>query len=184
MESQSEWRRRQIAEVTFTQLSNEGYHGTSAKKLAAAAGVSDTLIFKYFGTLDALFTEIIDNRLRHLFNFAVPAGASSLNDFILSYLETFETEVLEGRIPEVNVYVATAIERPDLAPLLPRPETSGVWLELAYRLKEKRIPKADFKLHFFRSYLDGRLFQTAAGSTAAARPSREELMLLLDFFAL
>lgn len=184
MESQSEWRRRQILSTTFEQLSREGYRGTSAKKLAAAAGISDTLIFKYFGTLDQLFAEIIETRLRPMFNFAVPAGAVSLNDFIIAYLEMFESEVLDKRSSDVRLWVATHIERPDLAEKLPKPEHSGVWLELSFRLKEKRISKAEFKLHFFRSYLDGRMFQTAGHLGDGKAPSREELLLLLDFFAL
>lgn len=182
MESQTERRHRQILACTFDQLSQNGYGGTTAKKLAASAEISDTLIFKYFKTLDNLYREVIETRLRTLFSVALPAGNVSLNDFLLAYLQSFEKEVVIQREKEVRLYVNTVIERPDLSPLLPAPDESGAWLELVFRLKEKRLSQVEFKLQFLRSYLDGRLLRSAAGRPVLS-PAREELLVLLDFFA-
>lgn len=184
MDTQAERRRKQILAETFTCLAGAGFGGTSAKKLAAAAGISDTLIFKYFGTLDALFKEVLDSRLRQLFSIALPASAVSFNDILLAYIDAFETEILEKRADEVRLYVCTHVERPDLAPLLPELINSGVWLELSFRLKEKRIAKPDFKLQLLRTYLMGRLFESASRKNQIEKPGRDELLTLLDFFAM
>lgn len=55
----SESRRRQILDVAKGCFSRNGFAGTTTKSLAAAAGISEGLLFKHFPTKAALYAEIL-----------------------------------------------------------------------------------------------------------------------------
>ncbi len=55
----SDSRRRQILDVAKGCFSRHGFTGTTTKSLAAAAGISEGLLFKHFPTKAALYAEIL-----------------------------------------------------------------------------------------------------------------------------
>ncbi|MBX9711157.1 MAG: TetR/AcrR family transcriptional regulator [Xanthobacteraceae bacterium] len=55
----SDSRRRQILEVATGCFARHGFAGTTTKSLAAAAGISEGLLFKHFPTKAALYAEIL-----------------------------------------------------------------------------------------------------------------------------
>lgn len=55
----SDSRRRQILDVAKGCFSRHGFAGTTTKSLAAAAGISEGLLFKHFPTKAALYAEIL-----------------------------------------------------------------------------------------------------------------------------
>lgn len=55
----SDSRRRQILDVAKGCFSRQGFAGTTTKSLAAAAGISEGLLFKHFPTKAALYAEIL-----------------------------------------------------------------------------------------------------------------------------
>jgi TetR/AcrR family transcriptional regulator len=58
-----EERRTQITEVAIDLFSRKGFSGTTTKEIAAAAGVTEAIIFRHFDTKQALYNAIIDYRL-------------------------------------------------------------------------------------------------------------------------
>ncbi len=56
-------RRSQILEIAIDLFSRKGFSGTTTKEIAAAAGVTEALIFRHFATKQDLYTAIIDYKL-------------------------------------------------------------------------------------------------------------------------
>lgn len=55
-----EQRESDIMEAATRLFAEEGYHGTSTRKIAAAAGVSEGTLFHYYGTKNVLLLAILD----------------------------------------------------------------------------------------------------------------------------
>jgi TetR/AcrR family transcriptional regulator len=60
----AEDRRQQLLEVAIDLFSRKGFNGTTTKEIAAAAGVTEAIIFRHFETKQHLYTAIIDNKLQ------------------------------------------------------------------------------------------------------------------------
>jgi TetR/AcrR family transcriptional regulator len=60
----AEERRKQLIEVAIDLFSRRGFSGTTTKEIAAAAGVTEAIIFRHFATKQQLYTAIIDYRLQ------------------------------------------------------------------------------------------------------------------------
>lgn len=56
-----EQRESDIMAAATRLFAEEGFHGTSTRKIAAAAGVSEGTLFHYFGTKNALLQAILDD---------------------------------------------------------------------------------------------------------------------------
>jgi len=57
-----EERRRQILRVAVSLFSKQGFGGTTTKKIADAAGVSEAMVFRHFATKEELYTAILDHK--------------------------------------------------------------------------------------------------------------------------
>lgn len=53
-------RRRQLLEVSIDLFANKGFAGTTTKEIAAAAGVTEAIIFRHFATKQELYTAILE----------------------------------------------------------------------------------------------------------------------------
>jgi TetR/AcrR family transcriptional regulator len=53
-------RRRQLIEVAIDLFSQKGFGGTTTREIAAAAGVTEAIIFRHFATKQDLYTAILD----------------------------------------------------------------------------------------------------------------------------
>ena len=53
-------RRRQLIETALDLFSRKGFEGTTTKQIAAAAGVTEAIIFRHFPNKQALYTAVID----------------------------------------------------------------------------------------------------------------------------
>ncbi len=56
-------RREQLIQVAVDLFSRKGFKGTTTREIAAAAGVTEAIIFRHFATKEQLYTAIIDRRL-------------------------------------------------------------------------------------------------------------------------
>jgi TetR/AcrR family transcriptional regulator len=56
-------RREQLLQVAVDLFSRKGFNGTTTREIAAAAGVTEAIIFRHFATKEQLYTAIIDRRL-------------------------------------------------------------------------------------------------------------------------
>lgn len=55
-------RRHQLIEVAIDLFSRKGFAGTTTKEIAAAAGVTEAIIFRHFATKQELYKAILDAR--------------------------------------------------------------------------------------------------------------------------
>jgi TetR/AcrR family transcriptional regulator len=55
-------RRNQLIEVAIDLFSRKGFGGTTTKEIAAAAGVTEAIIFRHFATKQDLYKAILDSR--------------------------------------------------------------------------------------------------------------------------
>ena len=55
-------RRNQLLEAALEMFSRKGFDGTTTKEVAAAAGVTEAIIFRHFPTKQALYTAVLDYR--------------------------------------------------------------------------------------------------------------------------
>ena len=53
-------RRRQLLETALDFFSRKGFDGTTTKEIAAAAGVTEAIIFRHFPTKQALYNAVLD----------------------------------------------------------------------------------------------------------------------------
>jgi TetR/AcrR family transcriptional regulator len=59
----AEKRREQLIRVAVDLFSRKGFNGTTTREIAAAAGVTEALIFRHFATKEHLYTAIIDQKV-------------------------------------------------------------------------------------------------------------------------
>jgi TetR/AcrR family transcriptional regulator len=55
-------RRRQLLDAALELFSRKGFDGTTTKEIAAAAGVTEAIIFRHFPTKTALYTAVLDSK--------------------------------------------------------------------------------------------------------------------------
>ncbi len=55
-------RRLQILRVAVRLFAHEGFRGTTTKKIAQAAGVSEAMVFRHFANKEELYTAILDHK--------------------------------------------------------------------------------------------------------------------------
>jgi TetR/AcrR family transcriptional regulator len=60
----AEDRRRQIVEVASELFSQRGFNGVTTKEIADRAGVSPAIIFRHFPSKEAIYSAILDNKLK------------------------------------------------------------------------------------------------------------------------
>src|SRR3974377_150047 len=54
-------RRRQLVEAALEVFSRKGFGGTTTKEIAAAAGVTEAIIFRHFPTKSDLYNAVLDH---------------------------------------------------------------------------------------------------------------------------
>jgi TetR/AcrR family transcriptional regulator len=57
-------RRQQIANIAATLFARRGFDGVTTREIARRARVSEAILFRHFPTKEALYTEIIDQKIR------------------------------------------------------------------------------------------------------------------------
>jgi TetR/AcrR family transcriptional regulator len=55
-------RRRQLLDAALALFSRKGFGGTTTKEIAAAAGVTEAIIFRHFPSKTALYTAVLDSK--------------------------------------------------------------------------------------------------------------------------
>lgn len=55
-------RRKQILRVAIKLFASEGFNGTTTKKIATEAGVSEAMVFRHFATKRELYNAILDHK--------------------------------------------------------------------------------------------------------------------------
>jgi TetR/AcrR family transcriptional regulator len=56
-------RKKQLLEIAMKLFSDQGFDGTTTRKIAEAAGVNEALIFRHFRTKEDLFWAVLSDRV-------------------------------------------------------------------------------------------------------------------------
>lgn len=113
-------RRDQLCRIAMRLFSERGFRGTTTKEIAAAAGVSEAVIFKHFSNKDELYASILDHKAcSHVFTnpFGDVVGKMEANDdFGVFY--TMALKALEHHQEDsdfLRLMLHSALEGHDLA---------------------------------------------------------------------
>jgi TetR/AcrR family transcriptional regulator len=106
-------RRRQLLDAALELFSRKGYGGTTTKEIAAAAGVTEAIIFRHFPSKQALYTAILDAKTEecgHLEWLAEIQGCMERKDDA-GVLRTLMSKILESyrtdaRIERILLFAA------------------------------------------------------------------------------
>ena len=103
-----EERRRSIIKAARPLFAEKGFHGTSIREIARAAGVSEALIYKHFTGKEAIYDELLDYaremlRLGFTGLESVEYGARTLVLLVFVLVEVIMLDV-PGRIPDQKMH--------------------------------------------------------------------------------
>ena len=56
-------RRTQLVDIALTVFSQKGFNGTTTKEIAAAAGITEAMIFRHFPSKQALYKAVLESKI-------------------------------------------------------------------------------------------------------------------------
>jgi TetR/AcrR family transcriptional regulator len=168
-------RRRQLIEISIDLFSRKGFAGTTTREIAAAAGVTEALIFRHFATKQDLYTAIVERMCSRAETADWLRGAESLmerndDEGLIHYLMKAILDFTRADRRYERLILFAALEGNELA-LMHHNATSWIGqsaLEyIARRQREGAIVSTDphlvlsavvgaVKFHAARKYLFGR----------------------------
>ncbi|WP_166849181.1 TetR/AcrR family transcriptional regulator [Isoptericola sp. BMS4] len=108
--------RRRLLDAADQVLRERGYAGTSARTVAAAAGVNSALVFYHFGGVDPLLLAALDraSAVRLETHRATAARARTLEELTAAAATIYRTDVEQGYLATFSELVAAAVTKPSL----------------------------------------------------------------------
>lgn len=108
--------RRRLLDAADQVLREHGYAGTSARTVAAAAGVNPALIFYHYGGVDPLLLAALDRAgaVRLETHRATAARARTLEELTAAAATIYRTDVEQGYLATFSELVAAAVTKPSL----------------------------------------------------------------------
>jgi len=144
-------RRRQLIEVSIDLFARKGFAGTTTKEIAAAAGVTEAIIFRHFATKQDLYTAIVEHMCSRAETADWLRGAESLmerndDEGLFRYLMKGILDFTQADRRYERLILFAALEGNELA-LMHHNATSGVGQALidyiGRRQREGAIVSAD-----------------------------------------
>jgi len=144
-------RRRQLIEVSIDLFARKGFAGTTTKEIAAAAGVTEAIIFRHFATKQDLYTAIVEHMCSRAETADWLRGAESLmerndDEGLFRYLMKGILDFTQADRRYERLILFAALEGNELA-LMHHNATSGVGQALVdyigRRQREGAIVSAD-----------------------------------------
>jgi len=130
-------RRRQILEVAANLIEQNGFNGIVTKDLADKADISDTLIFRHFGSLENLYREVCETFIENIVAVPMDARINSLSTFIREFACQFLKANLENPRP-LRLLTRAQLERPAyVAEIQKKLYHGGTISELEYQFKKE-----------------------------------------------
>jgi AcrR family transcriptional regulator len=123
--------RSALVEAALATLEEEGYSGTTARAIAARAGVNQALVFYHFGGVDSLLLAALDaSAAERLERYrTVMADTPTPEAKVAAARRLFREDVDGGHVTVIAELVAASLAEPTLRPLLL--ERMQPWLALA-----------------------------------------------------
>ena len=161
----SEERRKRIVRGAMEAFSRSGFKGTRSRDLAAAAGVSEALIFKHFPNKRAIQKAIIEERIRQTGEFLSPELKAASLEKALPAMAARILELSERDPHFMRLLYFAGLEGEPLAPMFFKRRVSSTVGEVAglYRLWVRRrwVRRSVDPLLFAWSFM-GCVYQLAA----------------------
>ena len=129
-------RRKQILEVTARLIEQKGFNGIVTKDIAGAAKISDTLVFRHFGSLEKLYRTVCETYIRNFANVAMDPRTTQLGNFVHEFAQQYiRTNLEEPRA--FRIYTRAVLERPQfIDEIRDSIAQSGPLLEMEYLFKK------------------------------------------------
>ena len=152
-------RRTQLIQVAIDLFSRKGFRGATTREIAAAAGVTEAIIFRHFETKEHLYTAIIDQKLN------TPQMAEWIAGLKLAMQRDDDEAVIRGLI---GVIIATSKTDPKFERLMQYAALEGN--KIAIRHLEKLTASiADvFRSYFARRQKQGSLYPMSPDAALTA----------------
>lgn len=139
-------RREQLLEIAVDLFSRKGFNGTTTREIAAAAGVTEAIIFRHFETKDQLYTAIIDQKMQ-----SASAG-EWLNDIRIAMQKNDDKAVIRALI---HAIIKTHKVDPKFERLMLYAALEGNQIALLYMQKVTALIVDDFRSYFLRRQKEG-----------------------------
>ena len=131
----SKARRRQILEVASRMIEVKGFEAVSGRKLAKAANISDTLIFRHFGTMNGLFENVCKKFIQDMVTIPFDPDNDSDRDFIFELAYRLLEHNRENP-RSLRLLTWAELQIPEMVmDIRNKMMNSGPFLELKYRLQ-------------------------------------------------
>lgn len=136
-----EQRSRAIIEATLGIFAREGFAGATTRRIAAAAGVSEALVFKHFPTKDSLYRAIIEGKIREIDRtFPLDDAGDELDDEAwLTKLASSIFQRVEADDAFLRLMVRSALDGHDLARDFHRARTEKVLALIERRIRTRGL---------------------------------------------
>lgn len=141
-------RREQLIQVAVDLFSRKGFNGTTTREIAAAAGVTEAIIFRHFETKEHLYTAIIDRRLN-------AADAAEWIAELRSDMERDDDEAVFRRL--IRAIISTHKSDPKFERLMLYAALEGNQVALLYMCKVTESIVDEFRRYITRRQKQGRL---------------------------
>ncbi len=161
-----------------------GYVGASMDDVAAAAGVTKPTVYAHFGSKDALFTQLLHERLGYLdeLPLAPVTGAADIEPALIDYgRRRVDALLADTSLGLLRAASAEGIRRPEWAATvmssLGTSEFEG-WLEAAVSAGLLAIESPDEAAELFWAQLEGALFfPVVVGMTPVPTPDERQRVI-------
>jgi len=108
--------RERLVQAALRTLKERGFHGATARNIAAAAGLNQALVFYHFGSVRQLLLEALEaTSLQRLVRYrAGLEGVSTVAQLVEAMAALYQEDVQSGHITAVQEMVAGASFEPEL----------------------------------------------------------------------
>ena len=112
----SEDTRRRLLDAADVVLRERGYGGTSARVIAAEAGVNSALVFYHFGGVDPLLLAALDrsSEARMAMHRRTVEGVRTVEELVAAAKQIYLTDLERGYLAQFSEIVAAAVTKPEL----------------------------------------------------------------------
>lgn len=141
-------RREQLLATAVDLFSRKGFNGTTTREIAAAAGVTEAIIFRHFETKDQLYTAIIDQKMSS-------AGTSEWFTVIRKAMQDNDDEAVIKSL--ICAIVETHKTDPKFERLMLYAALEGNEIALVYMRKVSALIVEDFRNYLSRRQKQGRM---------------------------
>jgi AcrR family transcriptional regulator len=152
--------RRRLTDAAIETLKKEGFVGASARAIADAAGVNQSLVFYHFGSVADLLLAALDavSEERLVQYEAAVSGAGSLTELIDVATDIFRSDLDAGYITVLVELIAGASSSPELG------------REVAARIDP------------WREFAEGAIERAGGGSMRAAMPAADAAYAIVALY--